>query len=43
VRKIFLQGGKILVLEWNGNLVRLNGDGSPDRGFLIAEVKVRPD
>ena len=20
-----------------------NGDGSPDRGFLIAEVKVRPD
>jgi uncharacterized delta-60 repeat protein len=43
VRRILLQGGKILVLEWNGNLVRLDRDGRPDRSFLMPKVKVRPD
>lgn len=41
--KVVLQGNKIVVLDYNGKLSRLNADGSPDPSFQTPALRVYSD
>ncbi|HMD70994.1 MAG TPA: hypothetical protein VKF41_06595 [Bryobacteraceae bacterium] len=43
ISQVLVQGGKIIVVDTSGMLVRLNGDGSPDPSFQMPTLKVYSD